>query len=357
MNALPDSAMLKTTLVTLAIGAIGAALAWLLSIPAPVLTGPALMISLVSLTGLRTDIAPLLREFCFVILGVGTGAGFNSSAGAAILTWPLAFVALAIGLAVTMFACRVVLEHWFGFDRRSALLAATPGHLSFVMSIAADTRADLGRVAVVQSIRLLALTLIVPFAALAMGYPPIHVGMTPDTPLEPLPLLALMAGGAALGVVLRRFRAPAPMVLGGMIVSSVTHVTEIVPGAVPPVVLVPAFLVLGALIGTRFSGMSLSVLMESLVAGAVVTLIAAFAAVLAAIPVAAALGFPLAHVLTAFSPGGLETMIALGAALGASPGFVVACHVIRLLVLSAMIPFFVAGVPSEPKDRARQESR
>lgn len=356
MIALPDSAMVKTTLVTLAIGAIGAAVAWLLSIPAPVLTGPALLVSLASLFGVRTDIAPFLREVCFVILGVGTGAGFNRSAGTAIVTWPLAFVALAVGLAVTMVVCRIVLERGFGFDRRSAILAAAPGHLSFVMSLAADTRADLGRVAVVQSIRLLALTLLVPFAALAMGYPPIHIGMTPETPLEPMPLLALMAGGAALGFVLRRFRLPAPMVLGGMIVSSVTHVTEIVPGAVPAVVLVPAFMVLGALIGTRFSGMSLSALLESFAAGVVATLIAAFASALAALPVAAALGFPLVHVLTAFAPGGLETMIALGAALGASPGFVVACHVIRLLILSVMIPFFVNGVPPGPQDRARQES-
>ncbi|WP_370304446.1 AbrB family transcriptional regulator [Pseudooceanicola sp.] len=348
MNALPDISTLRATLITLAISAIGAALAWLLSIPAPVLTGPATLVSLASLAGLRTEIAPAVREVCFVVLGVGIGAGFTRSAGSAILTWPLAFVALGLGLAATMLICRFVLERGFGFDRRTALLASAPGHMSFVMSLAADTRADVGRVAVVQSIRLLALTLLVPFAALAMGFPAIHIGIAPELTLTPLPFLLLVAGGGALGLVLRRFRTPAPTLLGGMIVSGLTHVTELVPGAVPSVVLVPAFVVLGALIGSRFSGMSLTTLKLSLGAGVAATLVAAIIAALTAVPVAAALGFPLAHVLAAFSPGGLETMIALGAALGANPGFVTACHVMRLLILSVMVPFFLGGrQPSE----------
>lgn len=357
MSALPDITTLRVTLITLAIGGMGAVLAWLLSIPAPMLTGPAILVSLAGLAGLRTEIAPVVRETCFVVLGVGIGAGFDRAAGAAIVTWPLAFVTLGIGLTATMLICRFVLQRGFGFDRRTAVLASAPGHLSFVMSLAADTRADVGRIAVVQSIRVLALTLVVPFAALAMGYPPIHLGIPPEVALAPLPFVALVAGGGALGLVLRRFRSPAPMMLGGLIVSGLTHVTELVPGKVPPVVLIPAFLILGALIGTRFSGMSLTTLKQSLAAGVASTSIAAIAAAVAAIPVAAALEFPLAHVLVAFGPGGLETMVALGAALGANPGFVTACHVLRLLILSALVPFILGDRHSdEPQQTDKSRS-
>jgi uncharacterized membrane protein AbrB (regulator of aidB expression) len=58
----------------------------------------------------------------------------------------------------------------------------------------------------------------------------------------------------------------------------------------------------------------------------------------AALPVAAMLDMPLGHVLIAFAPGGLETMVAMGAALGADPGFVAACHVARLAWLGALLP-------------------
>ena len=61
-----------------------------------------------------------------------------------------------------------------------------------------------------------------------------------------------------------------------------------------------------------------------------------------ATPVAMFLDMPLTHVLVAFAPGGLETMIVMGAVLGANPGFVAACHVGRLLVLSVLVPVMAA---------------
>ena len=54
---------------------------------------------------------------------------------------------------------------------------------------------------------------------------------------------------------------------------------------------------------------------------------------------------PLAHVLVAFAPGGLETMIAMGVVLGVVPGFVAACHIARLLVLSVLLPFLISRAP------------
>jgi len=53
---------------------------------------------------------------------------------------------------------------------------------------------------------------------------------------------------------------------------------------------------------------------------------------------------PVAHVLVAFAPGGLETMIAMGAVLGVVPGFVAACHVARLMVLTVLVPAMLGRV-------------
>jgi uncharacterized protein len=330
------------SITTLAIGAIGATLAFALSLPASVLIGPAFAVSLASLAGIRMEISTLLRDTCFVLLGLGIGAGFDAQATAAIIRWPLAFLMMALMLLATLQICSFVLVRGFGFDRRSALLSAAPGHLSFVLGLASDVDGDVGRIAVVQTIRLLALTISVPFVALSMGYEMSAVAVIGGAPMNMWHFLVLVMGAVGLGMVFKRVNFPAPLLLGAMTVSSLGHASELAPGSVPIWLMTPAFLVLGTLIGSRFSGMSLAVFRTSLLAGLTTTMVAVALASIAALPVAWTLGMPVPHVLAAFSPGGLETMVALSATMGASPGFVAACHVIRLLILTMLIPISLA---------------
>jgi uncharacterized protein len=337
----PSTKMIITTLRTLAVGFGGAIAAWVLSVPAAFLIGPAIAVTLASVAGSRMGISDWLRDICMVALGLGVGAGFTAEASAAIFRWPLAFTVLAVMLTLSLLIARAVLERGFGFDRRSAVLAAVPGHLSLVLGIAAGSGLDVGRIALVQTIRLLALSVVVPFAALALGYR-MQAGVMPTGAPMAWDVLAVLAlAGVALAFVLKRMGLPAPMLLGPLIVSAIGHVAGLSPGTLPGWLMAAAFLGLGTLIGSRFSGMSAALVRSGLVAGLTTTSIAVVMAALAALPVAYALNMPGAHVLAAFSPGGLETMIALGAAMGASPGFVAASHVVRLLILSALLPVFL----------------
>ena len=330
-----------TTLLTILVGLCGAAVAYLLSFPAWVLLGPALATSIASLSGLSLAIAPPVRDCGFVVLGLGIGAGFDPQTGGALLRWPLAFLVLAAALVMTMILCRVMLVRGFGFDMRSATLAAAPGHLSFVLGLATDLNIDVARITVVQSIRLLFLTISVPFIAVAMGYEFDDLVLSADSPLSMVSLVGLVVASIAVGVLFSRLRFPAPLLLGAMAVSALGHVTEVTTGAVPQVLLAPAFLILGTMIGTRFAGMTGNQFVGSLLAGLGTTMVSVTVTTIAAVPVAMALGMPTAHVLTAFAPGGLETMIALGATMAASPGFVAACHVARLMILIVLIPLLL----------------
>jgi membrane AbrB-like protein len=150
--------------------------------------------------------------------------------------------------------------------------------------------------------------------------------------------LGLAAAGILLGLGFRRLHLPAPILLGPMAASALGHVSGLVTGTLPGWLLMPAFLAMGTLIGTRFSGMRLGDLRQAGLAGLAITVISVGVAALAALPVALALGMPAAHVLTGFAPGGLETMVALGAAMGANPGFIAAFHILRLVILSVLIP-------------------
>lgn len=348
MRWLTQARVPKQTLQTLVIGVLGAVLGWLMNAPVFMLLGPAVAVSVAGLSGMHCAIDRRLRDTCFVILGIAVGAGFNQDALGAMLRWPLAFVFMALVIWAIILVCREMLVRCFDFDPRSAILASAPGHLSFVIAIASDTGGDVARISITQSVRLLSLTLVVPFVALAMGIE-VSGNVAPQGALMQVSaLIAVVIASVAMGLLFQRLNLPAPILLGAMVTSGVGHLTGWTPGVLPEWLILPAYLVLGALIGTRFSGVTLAHLMSGLFAGIAITVIAVSFAGIASLPVAWALGMPVAHVLVAFAPGGLETMIAMGAVLGVIPGFVAACHVARLLVLTFLLPVMLsrAGGPS-----------
>ena len=150
--------------------------------------------------------------------------------------------------------------------------------------------------------------------------------------------MGLIAVSSAVGMVLKRFNIPAAILIGGLITSSFAHAVDLTPGVLPADIALPCFMIMGTLIGTRFSGISLLQLKAALFAGLTITIISVMLCVFAALPIAYILGMPVAHIIVAFAPGGLETMIAMGAVLGANPSFVAACHIARLLFLPLLIP-------------------
>lgn len=325
-------------LFTLAVGALGAALAYALSFPVFILTGPAILITVLGLAGLPFKIHDPLRDTAFLLIGIGIGAGVNAEATAAFLRWPIAFVALALMLTAILLICRGMLARLFGYDAKTAILAASPGHLSYVLGLGAGFDADVALISIVQSVRLLSLTLFVPFVAMMLGSkldgPIIQAGPY----MSAIEIAILVVISLGLGLILKRFNVPAALLLGGMIASTLLHVADVINGPMPPVIALPCFMIMGTLIGTRFSGVSLGMLRKGLFAGILATLVAVTCALLAALPIAALLEMPLTHVLIAFAPGGLETMIAMGIVMGANPGFVAACHVGRLFILTLLVP-------------------
>lgn len=331
-----------STFLTLGVGVLGAILARLLHFPIPELTGPAIAVSLYALSGRQVSLDDLIRNIAFVILGISIGAGMTAQTAQLMLRLPLPFIALAVSTLIGLALCWYVMVRVFGFERRAGLLAASPGHLSFVLSMGAQYNLDLPRITIVQSIRLLALTLLTPIAALAMGIaPPTSLsGAGPTMTLWVIGLLAGLAYIASLG--LKRIKTPAPLLIGAMLVSMIGHGTGWTTGLVPSWLAVPAFMVLGVLIGTRFGGVSLAQLRSAGVAGAAATLITTTTAFAFAIAVALWMGLPIHQLLIAFAPGGLETMVAMSVALGINSGFVAACHLARLLVLSVVVPVLFA---------------
>ncbi|MBL3575900.1 AbrB family transcriptional regulator [Rhodovulum sulfidophilum] len=334
---------LGPALLTLAIGAAGAALAAFLHMPAPFIIGPALSVTIAALAGLRAVLPRGFRDTCFVVMGVNLGASVTPEAIDTAIRWPLSLVVLTISVLTIIGLGARLLRRLFGFDPMSALLTATPGHLSFVLSLSTDLRADLPRVTMIQTVRVLALILLVPFLAPLLGH-----GDLPALPPQTAPamsllvLVPLLALAGALGLLLDRLRVPAGLLLGGMGLSALGHATGTVSGAVPAWLSVPAFIAMGTLIGTRFSGVTPRMLLQSLGAASLLTGFAALVSLVAAALVAKLLGLPMLSALIAFAPGGLETMMAMSLLLNADPAYVTTHHVFRLLMLTVALPLLLA---------------
>jgi hypothetical protein len=325
-----------TLAAALAAGAIGATAAQQAGLPAPLIVGPSVFVALAGLAGLRFTFPDWLRDAAFVALGLVIGAGVTPQALAAARQWPASFALLAVAVWAIMKASSAALTRRQAFSRRGSLLAAAPGHLSYVLALSAASNEDVPRIAIVQSIRLLALTLLVPLGvSLATGAPP---SQPVPAEMPVLSLAALGAGGAIAGLLLRRAGAPAPMLLGAMAIATLACAPGYVTGAVPSSLSIPALVLLGVLIGSRFSGVTVAQLRDCAMAGLAATAVATILSAVFAIIAAIATGLPLSLMLVCFAPGGLETMTAIALMTGADPAVVAAHHVFRMFLLTFLLP-------------------
>ena len=332
---------MRITLTTLVIGAIGAALAWALGIPAPFLTGPAALVSFASLMGVKTDIPIPLRDTCFVLLGIGMGAGVTPEVVEAARQWPLPLVVLSVLLLVIFFGGAWSVQRLFAYDQNTARLAATPGHLSFILSLSTEVKADIPIVAVIQSLRVLILTLLVPAVVALITEADLSMSQSPMAAMPLLALAGVLVLATGIGLILKRWNVPAPLLLAGMVISTLAHGAGVVEGGMPIWIAVPTFAVMGTLIGTRFSGVTLSLVARAAAASGVLTALALVTTLIAALLVHQMTALPLTDLMIAFAPGGLETMAALSIMLGADPAFTALHHVYRLLFLTFLVPAFI----------------
>jgi len=326
---------------TAVIGGVGAALFVAMRIPAGAVLGSILATAAATLAGRQLGWPTPIRTLLFLVMGFAAGATATPAAIQAALLWPLSLAALVATTLCMWVAGWLVFRRLSPTDSRTAFFAASPGALSAVMVLAEQQEADVPKVAVAQSLRLLILVCLSPFALLAG-----HVATpAPETP----PLIAGAIGWAVmLAMSLAGWRAaawlrwPAPSFLGAMLGSAAVHAPGVVHATAPPEVIMVAGAVLGAMIGSRFYGIRPRDILRSL--PACLALIGVMAAI--GIPVGMlvgeAIGVGATAGLMAFAPGSMETMIAVALALNAHPAYVAAHHLCRTLLLLAAMPLLSA---------------
>jgi len=339
--------------LTLAISAAGGGIATLLGLPAGWLMGGALAVTIGAMAGLPIALPDSLRNVIFVLIGMSMGASVAPDSLALLTSWPVSLVALAMELVIIVATTGWMLTRLFRLDAGTAYLSSFPGHLSFVMGIAATGVGNARQIVIIQVIRILMLTIAVPIGATFLPIEHFEVAQA-SAFLDPLQLILLACGCVAVGLVFVWLKVPAGMVLGAMAAATAAKLGGLYTEAMPTPLVLIIFVLTGAMIGSRFVGITRSEFIAAAKGGLIATAMTIGIVTLMALGVAQLVDMPFGQIWLGLSPGALEGMGALGIALGYDTAFIAAHHVIRLLMLSFAIPAVVVLIRWQERRTAQQ---
>jgi membrane AbrB-like protein len=326
-----------------ALGLAGAAAGVMLGLPAPALLGSTLLASAAALAGAPLEVPNGLRNFAFAVIGCSLGSGVTPQFLEDVARWPVSLAVLSVTVLAVMAASSTVLVRGFGYARTDALLATAPGALSYALALAVSRGRDLRPIMVLQTLRLLAVTVTLPPLLGLLGSDAAPGGGDGRGTMPYLTALATVAAAAVAGTLAARRGMPAAHMLAGLLISGALHAAGMEVGRFPPGLTFVAFAMTGAVIGARFAQVSLRDIRELAVAAAASISVALALSALVAVGVAALLGMPFGQVWVAYAPGGIEAMAAMGLALGYDPAFVATHHLVRILLVIGLLPLLIRG--------------
>jgi uncharacterized protein len=310
----------------------GALFAWLRT-PLPWMIGPLAVMAVFNFSGARLRPPPGARQSGQVIIGTALGLYFTPAVAHEVVSY-WTFLLLAAGLAVVIAgACAWFLSSITDTDRKTAFFASVPGGAAEMSLLAERFGARVDRVAIAQSMRILAVVIVVPFVLTYSGVhgADVYAPATTDLHWDRLVLLLAIAtvGGAALTVA----GAPNAFMLGALFTVVALTVSELQFSTMPPLVSNVGQLLIGCALGGRFERSYLDK-MPAFVAATVLSILLAMllAATLGA-ALAWAYGLPLPSVVLATAPGGIAEMCITAKVLQLGVPLVTAAHVTRVVVL------------------------
>lgn len=330
-------------LTQILVAALGGVVFHWLGVPAAWLSGSAIAATLWGLTGWAVPLPRALADAAMLISGAAMGAAVTPAAIAAMGRYPGSLILLVIGVMAISAASTAWLVRMSGWRKADAVLASVPGALSTVLAVAADRKAEVASIAIVQNFRLFVLIALLPsLVVLTGGGGNVGALIGEGLPVEsPEGMGFILLGGLLLGMLFTRLKVAAPILLGATVVSSVSHGTEWVTGVIPPVIATGGLVLIGLFIAERFRNLQRSTLKRALVAALGSFTVGMGVAALFAGAAAWLAGVSFANGLVAFAPGGLEAMTVLALILGLDPLYVGIHHLVRFLGIGLVLPFLI----------------
>jgi membrane AbrB-like protein len=350
------------TAETLLIGAVGGLTLNWLNFPAGLITGSLLGVAVAALAGRPLMVPTPLSRVIYVVVGISIGAVVTPETLTGLAAFPLAIAVLVVSTLCMIAATTYYLRFVHGWDARTALFGASPGALAQVMTLAAEYKSDMRAVAVVQTLRVVTLTLGIPIGLSAFGLTASGGLMSRFAAAgapSPVELCILVVVSVLAAWLFFRLRLPGGLILGAMGASAVLHGGGFIHAILPWWVAYAAVIGIGAVTGSRFANTSVRTLVRFLGAALGSFAVAMAVAASAVLLLATMMSVPPADAVVAFAPGAQDTMMVLALALHLDPVFVGALHLSRVLVVSLLVPFLAhrAKGPRLPQRKDADETQ
>ena len=321
----------------------GLLLHWL-QVPIGWLIGPMVVgIAYAVISGNPQPLPPAFMLVGQAVIAIATAAGFNYETLAKATTYAIPLLLCIIITGSLSLGNGYLLWRWAGIDWATGFLGSIPGASHSLVAMSDEMGADAIAVALLQYLRLLLVSLIIPTLA-SLFFPidataPTIATIATESHLPIwLNLLVLVACGS-LGIWGGRWlRLPASMFLGPFLAGLVAVWTLPQELQVPDVFFTAGLLLVGLSIGLKFDWEAARKLLKAVLID--------IALVMVLIVICLGVGYEfhaIAHVdtMTAVlgsAPGGIEVMLATVIQMGGDSGLVVAMHMTRMLLILLISP-------------------
>lgn len=344
---------LRGRLLTVASALAGLAVFYLSALPLPFLFGPMAGCLLAALAGGRLKGLGRVSVGARTILGVAVGATITPAVVGQLPQMAGSVALIPIYVAVIGMVGVPFFRRFCGFDPVTAYYAAMPGGLQDMIIFGQEAGGNPRILSLVHATRVLIIVTVAPILLTSLY----GAGLTnpigqpaADLPLGELGLMVAAAligwkGGEKIGLF-------GASILGPMIVAAVLSLTDALHSRPPSEAILAAQFFIGTGVGVHYVGVTLRELRKIIAAGVAFVLILAVLAAFFA-QLANLLGLaPALEAFLAFAPGGQAEMTVLAIVSGADLGFVIAHHLVRIVLVITGAPV-VAGLITRRASRPR----
>ena len=321
---------------------IGAGVFVALGLPLPLLLGPMLGCLGFALLGGKMQDAGLLSTFMRTFLGVAIGSAITPEMISDLPSYGPSLILIPVFVLLIGLIGYPLLRRGFGLDAPTAYYAAMPGGLQDMLIFGEEAGGNIRSMSLIHATRVLVIVTLAPFVltmlyGLDLTAPPGSAAMS----LPPTQLI-LMAIAALFGwQIAARIGLFGASILGPMILTAIFSLSGILTTRPPAELIWAAQFFIGLSVGAKYSGITALELRRDVGAGLAFSLILAVISVAVIELVLQISPATSLDVILAFLPGGQAEMTIIALVAGADIAFVVAHHLLRILVVILLAPIFM----------------
>lgn len=246
------------------------------------------------------------------------------------LFFALLLLCLSLQFTLSYFWC----VRRLGWSKEEALLGAVPGAMAAVLALASHIKTPPQKIVISHSLRLITLTFLAGY--FTRGASTDVLASTPAVFFSGHNLLwlaGMVVAGYITGKFLARLHFPAPYMITSLICAAALHTLSSQPLTFPDLFNQLSMVLMGIVLGHHFTTFSMAEFGRHLWSSVQLVLIGVGGTVFMAFITARLLDYPFPVLMLSWVPGSVESMSFAALALKADASFVMANHIIRMLLI------------------------